>query len=127
MHASPSPGGEGRGGRFRKPIFGVGGGYWREKHFRLRDAPKRRFGATAVRLVTSAPTTLATITELTLESLRTATVARPNGFQTSGFAASHSERHLPAHHGPPPRGAALYPQVDSLNTAGSWPQSARFK
>src|SRR6266566_5978206 len=84
MHASPSPGGEGRGGRFRKPIFGVGGGYWREEHFRLRDAPpsplrydaiapkpeakaeKRRFGATAVRLVTSAATARATILELIL-------------------------------------------------------------
>src|SRR6266487_3746159 len=65
-------------------IFGVGGGFWREKHFRLRDAPpsplrydaiapkpeakaeKRRFGAKAVRLVTSAATALAMILELTL-------------------------------------------------------------
>ena len=68
VRASPSPGGEGRGegGRFLKPIFGVGGGLGREKHFRLRDAPKRRFGATAVRLVTSAATALATILELTV-------------------------------------------------------------
>jgi len=60
------------------------GGFWREKHFRLRDAPpsplrydaiapkpeakaeKRRFGATAVRLVTSAATGLGTFLELTL-------------------------------------------------------------
>src|SRR6266542_117697 len=64
-----------------------------EKHFRLRDAPpsplrydaiapkpeakaeKRRFGATTVRLVTSAATALRTILEPTLR--RTASLRRP--------------------------------------------------
>jgi len=39
------------------------------KHFHLRDAPKRRFGATAVRLLTSAATALATIPERVLHHI----------------------------------------------------------
>src|SRR6266704_5500149 len=55
-----------------------GGGLWREKHFRLRDAPKRCFGATAVRLVTSVATALATHLELTVW-MRTGSGRRSGG------------------------------------------------
>src|SRR5438552_494832 len=60
VRASPSPGGGGRDAGMRASvssnlIFGVGGGFWREKQFRL---------------VTSTATALATILELTLSRLR---------------------------------------------------------
>ena len=74
-----------------------------EKHFRLRDAPpsplrydaiapkpeakaeKRRFGATAVRLVTSAAMALATILELTLTA---GELAGFYGFVSTGFVGT---------------------------------------
>src|SRR6266487_2529718 len=87
-------------------IFGVGGGFWREKHFLLRDAPpsplrydaiapkpeakaeKRRFGATAVRLVTSAATALATILELVLVWVEA------NGFPVANARAANTIRRV---------------------------------
>ena len=86
---------------------------WREKHFRLRDAPpsplrydaiapkpeakaekrhsrravapSQRVGATAVRLVTSAATALATILELTLTA---GELAGFYGFVSTGFVGT---------------------------------------